>query len=151
MKNLTILKSTLVSCVLATGCLSISSFATEAGSSQADTATQGNTLLHNLTKTFYGAATPPPTDRQNSTAESQTLKTLSLNPSKDPLPAGTHLSALRQSLFNTQITGFEPPRSNDTTIIPDLFAQCALANIALPLGSNSGRAAGSGQVLYNGK
>ncbi len=141
MKNLTILKSILVSCVLATGCLSISSFATEAGSSQADTATQGNTLLHNLTKTFYGAATPPPTDRQNSTAESQTLKTLSLNPSKDPLPAGTHLSALRQSLFNTQITGFEPPRSNDTTIIPDLFAQCALANIALPLGSNSGRAA----------
>jgi hypothetical protein len=141
MKNLTILKSTLVSCVLATGCLSISSFATEAGSSQADTATQGNTLLHNLTKTFYGAATPPPTDDQNSTAESQTLKALSLNPSKDPLPAGTHMSALRQSLFNTQITGFEPPRSNDTTIIPDLFAQCALANIALPLGSNSARAA----------
>ena len=137
MKNLTILKSILVSCVLATGCFSSSSFATETGSTPAGTATQGNTLLTNLTNLFYGSATQPPSADDNSRAKTQTLKALSLSPSKDPLPAGTQLNTLRQNLFNTQITGFDSPRSNNMTIIPDLFAQCALAKIALPLSSTT--------------
>lgn len=140
MKNLTILKRTLVSCLLATGCLSIPSFAGAASSSQADIATQGNTLLHNLTTTFYGPHTPPPTDQQNDTLSQLPNLFLPLNPTKTPLPAGAQLRTLRQNLLNTQITGFDPPHSNNTTIIPDLFAQCALANIALPLGSSSARA-----------